>query len=276
MSDTRVQICQEPMGAMVRLVLCADDDVCTEEEMYGGGVVGLLRPPQHRRAARAVPPPSPTTDQGVDHHHQISPRGKDATRERSQRIAEAQSKVGRLPGSYSPKCRKGNRELNHVSETLNTEMNQREGAEPEGPRGRSASRAGRDRSRPPPGADTANENADEPGSRARSRSKAVTRRRAQWRSDHGLPSREEEWAAAAAAAATATEAEEEVELGEADFGTDSPPRGYLIPTGARLDFKIYPRDSAVHVDRRHWWSHKWSWALWPGAKRARHVALGRN
>ena len=36
-------------------------------------------------------------------------------------------------------------ELNRVSETLNTEMNQREGAEPEGPRGRSASRAGRDR-----------------------------------------------------------------------------------------------------------------------------------
>ena len=39
--------------------------------------------------------------------------------------------------------------------------------------------------------------------------------------------------------------------------------GHPIPAGARLDFKIYPRDSAVHVDRRHWWSRKWSWALWP-------------
>ena len=42
-------------------------------------------------------------------------------------------------------------ELNRVSETLNTEMDQREGAEPECPRGRSQSRVGRDRSRPPPG-----------------------------------------------------------------------------------------------------------------------------
>ena len=42
-------------------------------------------------------------------------------------------------------------ELNRVSETLNTEMNQREEAAAEGsPRGRSASRPGRDRSRPPP------------------------------------------------------------------------------------------------------------------------------
>ena len=37
--------------------------------------------------------------------------------------------------------------------------------------------------------------------------------------------------------------------------------GYPIPTGGRLEFKIYPRDCAVHVDRRHWWSYKWSWAL---------------
>ena len=37
--------------------------------------------------------------------------------------------------------------------------------------------------------------------------------------------------------------------------------GYSIPTGARLDFGIYPQDSAVHVDRRHWRSTKWSWGL---------------
>ena len=55
----------------------------------------------------------------------------------------------------------------------------------------------------------------------------VTRRRAQWRADHGLPPREEEWAqdAAATAAAAAQQDEEEVELGQADFSTDSPPRG---------------------------------------------------
>ena len=147
-----------------------------------------------------------------------------------------------------------NQQLNRVSETLNAEMDIREntddattrprggrhgsraarGAEeeaPERPRGgRDASRAGRDRSRPPPGgAEAAEEQQqeDEPGSRARSRSKAVTRRRAQWRADHGLPPREEEWAqeAEAKAAAAAQEEDEEVELGEADFGTDSPPRG---------------------------------------------------
>ena len=109
-----------------------------------------------------------------------------------------------------------NQQLNRVSETLNTEMDIREstdetttrprgaragsraarGAEetaPERPRGgRDASRAGRNRSRPPPrGADTEDAAEEqlqepEPGSRARSRSKAVTRRRAQWRADHGL------------------------------------------------------------------------------------------
>ena len=144
-------------------------------------------------------------------------------------------------------------QLNRVSETLNTEMEIRETADdpPERPRGgrkeggnaggaadapdrprggRSESRAGRARSRPPPGGDEEQEQeqqADEPGSRARSRSKAVTRRRAQWRADHGLPPREEEWAesAAAVAAATAQEEEEEVELGQADFSTDSPRPG---------------------------------------------------
>ena len=150
-----------------------------------------------------------------------------------------------------------NQQLNRVSKTLNTEMDIRESTDetttrprgaragsrtarvaeetvPERPRGgRDASRAGRDRSRPPPGgaeaADAEEEQPQEtePGSRARSRSKAVTRRRAQWRADHGLPPREEEWAqeAEAKAAAAAQEGEEEVELGEADFGTDSPPRG---------------------------------------------------
>ena len=150
-----------------------------------------------------------------------------------------------------------NQQLNRVSETLNTEMDIRENADentnrprgaragsraasgaeetaPERPRGgRNASRAGRDRSRPPPGGADAEEEAEdqqqeaEPGSRTRSRSKAVTRRRAQWRADHGLPPREEEWAQEAEerAAAAAQEQEAEVELGEADFGTDSPPRG---------------------------------------------------
>ena len=82
-------------------------------------------------------------------------------------------------------------QLNHVSETLNNEMEQRASNEDdfERPRGaRSASRAGRNRSRPPPGGEQDEEqNANEPGSRAWSRSKAVTRRRAQWRADHGLP-----------------------------------------------------------------------------------------
>ena len=145
-----------------------------------------------------------------------------------------------------------NHQLNRVSETLNTEMEIRENTEdaPTRPRGgrngsrveretaedaterprggRNASRAGRDRSRPPPeGEEEAEEQqqTDEPGSRARSRSKAVTRRRAQWRADHGLPP--EEWAqdAAATAAAATQQDEEEVELGQADFSTDSPPRG---------------------------------------------------
>ena len=35
--------------------------------------------------------PSPTTDQGVDHHHQISPRQKDAPRERSQTESRVQA-----------------------------------------------------------------------------------------------------------------------------------------------------------------------------------------
>ena len=111
-----------------------------------------------------------------------------------------------------------NDQLNRVSETLNNEMEMREtGDAPDRPRGaRSASRAGRERSRPPPGgAEEEEQYADEPGSRARSRSKAVTRRRAQWRSDHGLPPREE---------AAVEQEDEEVELGQADFSTDSPPR----------------------------------------------------
>ena len=144
-------------------------------------------------------------------------------------------------------------QLNDVSETLNTEMDMRESTAegPERPRGRRAgeaasaaaadetarprgdrgtSRVGRDRSRPPPGGtETAQEaeEANEPGSRARSRSKAVTRRRAQWREEHGMPPREEELQqeAEARAAAAAQQDDEEVELGDADFGTDSPPRG---------------------------------------------------
>ena len=144
-------------------------------------------------------------------------------------------------------------QLNDVSETLNTEMEIRENAAepPERPRGgrgrgaasaaaadeadrprgeRGTSRVGRDRSRPPPGAQRQQketQEANEPGSRARSRSKAVTRRRAQWREERGLPPRKEELAQEAAdrAAAAAQQDEEEVELGEADFGTDSPPRG---------------------------------------------------
>ena len=199
----------------------------------------------------------------------------------------------------------------------------------------------------------------------------MTRRRAQWRIDHGLPPREDEWAesaAAAAAAAPAEEEEEEVELGQADYSTDSPPRGaarwrhggdksqhvprgaepdlpvsrsspgvarpgegrlrvigddevpaipnvltlpledqpmsrlrdclgmhdkalpgrvmktlrehiekrpknvsfsedngYWLPGGARLDVKVYPRDSAVSTDHRHRWSKKWTWSFWPVA-----------
>ena len=154
-------------------------------------------------------------------------------------------------------------QLNDVSETLNTEMEIRENAaegpaRPRGGRGRGgeaesaaagetagaaaadenarprgergASRAGRDRSRPPPGGAAATqeqEEANEPGSRARSRSKAVTRRRAQWREEHGMPPREEELQkeAEAKAAEAEQQEEEEVELGAADFGTDSPPRG---------------------------------------------------
>ena len=154
-------------------------------------------------------------------------------------------------------------QLNDVSETLNTEMEIRENAaegpaRPRGERGRGGkaasaaagdtasaaaaeeharprgergtSRAGRDRSRPPPGGAAATqetEEANEPGSRARSRSKAVTRRRAQWREEHGMPPREEELQqeAEAKAAAAAQQEDEEVELGDADFGNDSPPRG---------------------------------------------------
>ena len=129
-------------------------------------------------------------------------------------------------------------QLNHVSETLNHEMDQRvtEEAAPARPRGaRSESRPGRDRSRPPPGGvQEEEEAANEPGSRARSRSKAVTRRRAQWRADHGSP--EEEWAASAAAAAAEQEDEDdEVEIGQADFSTDSPPRrgGWQVATWRR-------------------------------------------
>ena len=69
-------------------------------------------------------------------------------------------------------------------------------------RPRDASRAGRDQIKATPrgcgGSSMQHEEQqqeNEPGSRARSRSKAVTRRRAQWRADHGLPPREEEWAA---------------------------------------------------------------------------------
>ena len=86
----------------------------------------------------------------------------------------------------------------------------------------------------------------------------MTRRRAQWRADHGLPPREDEWAesAAAAAAAAATgedEEEEEVELGQADYSTDSPPRraarwrhggdkSQHVPRGAEPDLPV-TRDS---------------------------------
>ena len=160
-------------------------------------------------------------------------------------------------------------QLNDVSETLNTEMEIRESAAegPERPRGgkggeaagaaaadeaarprgeRGNSRVGRDRSRPPPGgAETAQgaQEANEPGSRARSRSKAVTRRRAQWREEHGMPPREDELQqeAEARAAAAEQQEEEEVELGDADFGTDSPP-----PGAARWR---HGGDKAEHVPR---------------------------
>ena len=36
--------------------------------------------------------------------------------------------------------------------------------------------------------------------------------------------------------------------------------GHWVPPGARVDVKVYPRDSAVHTDHRHGWSRKWSWA----------------
>ena len=39
--------------------------------------------------------------------------------------------------------------------------------------------------------------------------------------------------------------------------------GYWMPTGSRLEIKICPRDSAVPTDRRHSWSRKWTWSLWP-------------
>ena len=68
-------------------------------------------------------------------------------------------------------------ELNRVSETLNTEMDQRQGAQSEGPRNLSQSSGG----------DAAEAAANEPGSRARSRSKAVTRRRAQRQNLGNIP-----------------------------------------------------------------------------------------
>ena len=39
--------------------------------------------------------------------------------------------------------------------------------------------------------------------------------------------------------------------------------GYWMPEGCRLEIKICPRDSAVPTDRRHSWSRKWTWSLWP-------------
>ena len=64
------------------------------------------------------------------------------------------------------------------------------------------------------------EQGNEPGLRARSRSKAITRRRAQDRIDKGLPLREEEQIPPT----QEDEDDETVELGDADFGTDSPSR----------------------------------------------------
>ena len=91
-------------------------------------------------------------------------------------------------------------ELNNVSETLNEEMDKRQAFELRQAgvleeeevagmhfaQGSSSGRPGRGRSQPPPGGEDGNEDKDagnEPGSRARSRSKAITRRRAQDRVD---------------------------------------------------------------------------------------------
>ena len=156
-------------------------------------------------------------------------------------------------------------QLNRVSETLNQEMDQRVSADdvPARLRGaRSESRAGRDRSRPPPGGEQEEEqDANEPGSRARSQSKAVTRRRAQWRADHGLPPREEEWAESAAAAAAEQAEDDQVELGQADFSTDSPFRGAArwrhggdksqhVPRGPEPDLPVTQSSPGVAASRR--------------------------
>ena len=167
-------------------------------------------------------------------------------------------------------------QLNRVSETLNHEMDQRgrrrrctwtppgrqkpESSRtrqiPTSPRGRTGSRW---------------RTANEPGSRARSRSKAVTRRRAQWRADHGLPPREEEWAAAAAAAAAGEEEEdEEVEIGQADFSTDSPPRGagrwrhggdksQHVPRGSEPDLPVTQDLPGSRASRRRTAKSDWRW-----------------
>ena len=211
------------------------------------GLPGYLGPPRATSMGRKGPRNPPREGMPLTHQRDRS-MGK-----RGPRIRPRDDDVGGHPAESPPGSRQrmsrhavgwflrnterafatmDDGQLNHVSETLNHEMGQRGGddSEPEPPRGaRSQSRAGRERSRPPPGGEqTEEEAANEPGSRARSRSKAVTRRRAQWRIDHGLPPREEEWAesAAAAAAAGADEPEEdEVELGQADYSTNSPPRG---------------------------------------------------
>ena len=41
--------------------------------------------------------------------------------------------------------------------------------------------------------------------------------------------------------------------------------GYWMPSGSRLEMKIYPWDSAVPTDHRHRWSRKWTWSLRPVA-----------
>ena len=122
--------------------------------------------------------------------------------------------------------------LNNVSETLNEEMDKRhifelrqagalEADEVQG----THFRWGRSQSRPA-AEHVEQDGMNEPGSRTRSRSKAIARRRAQCRADHGLPPWEEEQAAAA----QETEKLEEVQLGEADFSTDTPPPGGNMET----------------------------------------------
>ena len=97
MSDTRVQICQEAMGAIVRLVLCVDDDVCAERKIFGlrGGTT--LTSQTSKSCAGQCFLPSPTTDQGVALHHQKSPRRKDALRGQSQRTSRSPEQSREAP-----------------------------------------------------------------------------------------------------------------------------------------------------------------------------------